>query len=704
MITIITEKSSFAKEVAKAVGADTERNGYFEGNGYYVTWAAGHLLEKYVPQAEGEWTLRKLPILPETFQLVPRMDKGPNGKKTSDARVEKRLYIIRSLLSRSSSVINAGDPGMEGELIQREIMEYTGCRLPVQRLWCSSTTIGAIREAMANLLPSSQFDPLYRAGKSRSEADWLVGINATIALTCSTESNKTLSLGRVQTPVLGMVCKRFIENQNFVPQPYWRIILTCATPGGQTFQMTSDRYDNEQKAREDESNVYSAGRIHIDVFTEEEHTEQPPLLYDLTDLENAAGRKYKYSGKEVDTAIQALYEAGYVSYPRTPSQYMTEHEFKTIPALLRGLQDYEGLGAKAASIAAGPLSRHAVNEVKVTDHHGLLITENIPQGLSGIQKDIYELIATRMLEALGPVCHKMVRHAEGTAAGVRFKSGATVITEPGWRDIKGVWQNDREDKEISSEQQGGGEDDSQVSNLPYLEEGRSYPIEQNRTVRGETTAPKLYTEPSLKTAMKNTGARPGTEAAQKGIQKGLGTPATRSAIIETLRNRDYIQEVGKEKYLQPTVLGMTVYKIVRKKAIADPEMTARWEEALENIIDQKVSADEFDSRIRTYAAQLTEDLIMGDHRKDILSTATKDAFKCPHCGRVNYTSPKGYFCKKCEFKIYRTVAGKNLTDLQMKQLAEVGETPEISGFKRKDGTPFSAKLHLDGMRVIFAKK
>lgn len=701
MITIITEKRSFAEQVSKAVGANNDQKGYFEGNGYYVTWAAGHLLEKHVPQAEGEWSLQKLPILPDEFQLVPRTEKGPSGKKVTDTRVEKRLYIIRSLLSRSTGVINAGDPGMEGELIQREIMQYTGCRLPVRRLWCSSTTPAAIREAMNNLLPSSQFDPLYHAGKSRSEADWLVGINATIALTCSTESNKTLSLGRVQTPVLGMVCRRFIENNTFKPEPFWKTVLELTTPSGETFILSSERIMNESDAEAAIMNAQRQGAIKIDTFTEETIAEQPPLLYDLTELENAAGRKFKYSGKETDAAIQALYEAGYVSYPRTPSQYITEHEYKMMSSLIQGLRNYQPLSSQASRLNGQPLNRHAVNEVKVTDHHGLIITENVPEGLAGIQKDIYELIATRMLEAFGPVCYKVIRHAEGTIGETRYKASANIITEPGWREIRGVGAVAKDEQQAKNEND--TDSDDLVMNIPHLTEGQSYRIQRIRKTQGMTTPPRLYTESTLRTAMKNTGAKPDAAALQKGMQKGLGTPATRTAIIETLKTREYIKESGKEKFLEPTVLGMTVYRIVKNKAIANADMTAQWEEALENIIDERISADEFDKRIRTYAAQLTEDLIMGDHRQDILQTATKEAFKCPNCGKINYTSPKGYFCRKCDFRIFRTIAGKKLTDGQMKQLAEGGETLEISGFKRKDGTPFNARLRLENMQVKFVK-
>lgn len=700
MITIITEKKSFAEQVAKAIGANHEMKGYFEGRGYYVTWAAGHLLEKYVPEAEGEWSIRKLPILPETFKLTPRMDKDSSGKKSANNNVETRLYIIKNLLNKSTAVINAGDPGMEGELIQREILEYTGCRLPVARLWCSSTTISAIQEAMNNLHKSTEFDSLYEAARSRSEADWLVGINATIALTCSTESNRTLSLGRVQTPVLAMVCKRFIDNQNFKPEPFWKIRLEIRTPKGETFQLSSERFMDKTQCEQAAKTAKARKDIRIEEFHEEEKTDYPPLLYDLTELEKDANRKFKYSAKETDAAIQALYEAGYVSYPRTPSQHITEHEFALMRGLIENLKNYESLYAKANSMNTDKLNRHAVNEIKVTDHHGLIITENIPQGLEETQKNIYELIATRMLEAFAPNCRKVVRYAETTIDGVKYKSSANIITESGWRAIRGVGKTIQDEKQIQEEE---GSFEELTMNIPHLTEGEYYNINGVKTVEGVTTPPRLYTESSLLSAMKNTGAKPDASAQQKGLQKGLGTPATRASIIEVLKTRTYIKETGKDKLIEPTTLGMTVYKIVREKAIADAEMTVQWEEALENIVDKRIKAKDFDKTIREYTAQLTEDLIMGNHKQDILASATKETIKCPHCGKMNYIQPKGYFCKKCDFKLFRTIAGKKLTDGQLKQLAEGGETLEISGFKRRDGNSFSAKLRLEGKDVKFVK-
>lgn len=702
MITILTEKRDMGEKIAKAVGADNQMKGYYQGNGYYVTWAAGHLLEQYVPGSEGEWSIQKLPILPEEFQLIVRREKS-GGKKITGKVYEQRLFVINYLLSRSDSIINAGDPGMEGELIQREILEHTGCKLPVKRLWLSSTSTAGIREGMQNLRPSSDFDTLYAAAKARSEADWLVGINGTMALTCSAESNRILSLGRVQTPVLAMICKRFIERQTFQPEPYWKIRLELTSESGEPFTVSSARFMDQQEAERAAKQALTARTTYIRNYEEKTVKDTPPLLYDLTELMKAAIRRYQLTSEEVEAAAQNLYMGGYISYPRTPSQYITEHEYQQMPELLDGLCQYGPLAEKARALRGKHLNTNCVNELKVTDHFGLIITERIPQNLQGAEKTVYELIAERMIEALSPNCIKERRTVTATVGETEYKASASLILEPGWRTVRGVGLTEEESKQIRKEENGDTDEDI-VMNIPALRQGSSLPIEKVTTKQGMTTPPNLYTEDTLLSAMKNTGAKPDQNAQQKGLQKGLGTPATRHDIIKTLKTREYVHITGNKKQFEPTELGMTVYKIVKDKGIADAEMTAQWEEALENIIDGRIRAADFDKSIRMFAAQLTEQLIMENHKADIMNAFSKEVITCPECGKKNYTSQKGYFCKYCDFQIYRTIASKKLTDTQLKNLIEIGITQEISGFKKKDGTTFSAALRRDGKKIYFGKK
>ncbi|MCR5352078.1 MAG: topoisomerase C-terminal repeat-containing protein [Bacteroidales bacterium] len=694
-----------AEKVAKAVGADNLQRGYYEGSGYYVTWAAGHLLEENVPEAEGEWKIEKLPILPKKFNLIVRQEKIA-GKKTTSKLAEQRLFVIRYLLSRSKAIINAGDPGIEGELIQREILEYLQNTLPVWRLWYSSTSTKGLQEAMQDLHPSSDFDSLYEAAKSRSEADWLVGINATIALTCSTESNRTLSLGRVQTPVLSMVCRRFIEHENFTPEPYWKINLNVSNNKGFPFNVTSKRFSNRDEAINAAQNAGEDENAYVQDYKQETIHDAPPLLYDLTELIKAAIRRHGLNSEDVTTSAQALYMNGYISYPRTPSQYITQHEYDEMPELIAGLENYETFSIHASNLRGAKLNDHCVNELKVTDHFGLIITERIPDPtqLDDNSRIVYELIAERTLEAFSPDSIRERRSVIINAGDNEYKATSSVIMTPGWRSIRGVNINESEANQIRNEEDIDLNGDEITMNIPPLHVNENAFINNVEVLSGMTTAPPLYTEATLYTAMKNAGAKPDQDAQLKGLQKGLGTPATRPEIIKTLLNREYIIKSGPKKNIEPTILGLSVFKIVKDKVIADAQMTAQWEEALENIIDGRISAADFNSQIRIFTSQLIEQLIMGDHKNDIMQSLEKEVIECPNCGKKNYTSPKGYFCKSCDFKIYRVIASKKLSDNQLRNLLEIGVTQEIQGFKRKDGSTFNATLRREGSKIFFGKK
>lgn len=695
MITIIAEKRDVGRKIAQVVGATTDKRGWYEGNGYAVSWARGHLLEISVPEADGEWKLSKLPILPEKFRRIPRTIKTKNGSKITDKDCEERLFCLRNLIQRSDWIINAGDPGMEGEVIQREIYEHLNVNIPVYRMWTSSMEPSAIRDALMHLKPQSDYDTLYLAGKARQEADWMVGINGTMAFTLGVGSDSTLSLGRVQTPTLAMICRRYIENENFVPEDYWKIILKMNCED-KNFAVASPAFKDREEFERLLQEVSANPAAHVDLFSDERRKQSPPLLFNLTELEKTASRRHGLIPKKTDELLQDLYMSGLVSYPRTPSKHITEEDFKTVPRLLKELSSHPTLGAHAAAIQTP--NAHCVDKVKVTDHSALMITGAKPGELNEQHRLIYDLICERMIEAFSPDCEKAVRKVEMTCCGVPFKASDTVILYPGWKAVRGTRAEAAEKEE---ESEGGIPDDEFTSSLPVLTEGQTLTAYETREKKGVTTPPPIYTMASILTAMESAG-RTTSEMLQKGLQKGLGTPATRSETLELLQRREYVTLTGGK--LLPTVLGLKIYVKVKEMEIADPIMTEKWENALDAIIDRRVTVDTFDKEIRKYTAKLTSEIAMREENEDIRGALEREMIKCPNCGQMNRTRDKGYFCKKCDFKIFRMVAKKKLTDRQIKNLIEVGETEEITGFRKQDGTTFKARLTRKGDKVTFKRK
>ena len=676
MIALIAEKPSVAKDIARIIGATQRNDGYLSGNGYMVTWAFGHLIQLAMPEAYGVANFRResLPIIPADFQLIPRQVKTEKGYK-ADPGVLKQLKVIKEVLDQCDRIIVATDAGREGELIFRYIFHYLSCHKPFVRLWISSLTDRAIREGMENLQPGERYDNLYLAAKSRSEADWLIGINATQALSVAAGQG-VFSLGRVQTPTLMMICDRYLENKNFVPTKFWQLKASTASGEiGFTAQSTA-RWEQQPEAIAALQRAKDAGQLVVKSVERKETAQEPPLLYDLTTLQKEANTKLNFSADKTLSIAQSLYEKKVMSYPRTGSRYISEDVFEEMPERIALLERYPRFAGYAAGLNGTTLNRRSVNDGKVTDHHALIVTENLPGELSKDERAVYELVAGRMLEAFSGKCVKDVTTALLSAGDTGFTVKGAVMKTAGWRAV--FSEQDTEDEDAAT--------------LPPLQEGQTLPFSGVDLLEKQTKPKPLHTESSLLAAMENAGKELEDAELKASLKDaGIGTPATRAAIIETLFARQYI--VREKKNLVPTDKGLAVYRIVKDKKIADVEMTGMWETALAKIEAGSMDADTFRKGIEVYAAQITAELLSVQ-----LSFASGETCPCPKCGSGrNLFYPKVAKCSNvdCTLTIFRSKCDKQLTDKQIVELVMKRKTGLIKGFKGKNGKAFDASLVLD---------
>ena len=673
---MIAEKPSVAKDIARIIGATQRNDGYLSGNGYMVTWAFGHLIQLAMPEAYGVANFRResLPIIPADFQLIPRQVKTEKGYK-ADPGVLKQLKVIKEVLDQCDRIIVATDAGREGELIFRYIFHYLSCHKPFVRLWISSLTDRAIREGMENLQPGERYDNLYLAAKSRSEADWLIGINATQALSVAAGQG-VFSLGRVQTPTLMMICDRYLENKNFVPTKFWQLKASTASGEiGFTAQSTA-RWEQQPEAIAALQRAKDAGQLVVKSVERKETAQEPPLLYDLTTLQKEANTKLNFSADKTLSIAQSLYEKKVMSYPRTGSRYISEDVFEEMPERIALLERYPRFAGYAAGLNGTTLNRRSVNDGKVTDHHALIVTENLPGELSKDERAVYELVAGRMLEAFSGKCVKDVTTALLSAGDTGFTVKGAVMKTAGWRAV--FSEQDTEDEDAAT--------------LPPLQEGQTLPFSGVDLLEKQTKPKPLHTESSLLAAMENAGKELEDAELKASLKDaGIGTPATRAAIIETLFARQYI--VREKKNLVPTDKGLAVYRIVKDKKIADVEMTGMWETALAKIEAGSMDADTFRKGIEVYATQITAELLSVQ-----LSVATGETCPCPKCGsgRILFY-PKVAKCSNvdCTLTIFRSKCDKQLTDKQIVELVMKRKTGLIKGFKGKNGKAFDASLVLD---------
>ena len=644
------------------------------GNGYHVTWALGHLVQLALPDGYGIKGFRRdsLPVIPERFELIPRQVKTDKGYKV-DAAAVKQIKVITKLWNESEGIIVATDCAREGELIFRYLYAYIGCTLPFQRLWISSLTDAAIRKGLKELKDGREYDSLYLAAKARSEADWLVGINGTQALSVAA-GRGTYSVGRVQTPTLAMVCKRFWENRRFQPEPVHQLHFT--TPSANVNEVVKFSSVEKWKDKEEAATLYNKVKEQmcatIVKVEKKEKVENPPLLYDLTTLQKEANTKHGFTAEQTLDLVQKLYEAKLVTYPRTSSRYIPEDVFAEVPLLFERLSAHSLFADKIKSMDG--LNRRSVDASKVTDHHALLVTPNRPLALYKNEQLIYDMIVGRMIEAFSPECVKDTTTVRAECEGVEFETKGCIVRKAGWRS---VYDEDKED-----------------TVLPDWNEGDTLAMNGCSMSSGMTRPKPLHTESTLLAAMETAG-REGMEdeeVRQALKDCGIGTPATRAAIIETLLKREYMARV--KKSLVPTEKGLALYSIVKDMDIADVEMTGRWEAELAKIEKEETPHEAFIRDIEGYTRKITTELLACDK----IFGHKASGCTCPKCG----TGTMQFYGKvvrcdnpDCTLPVFRQIAGRTLTDTEMNDLLTKGKTGVLGGFKSKQGKPFSAAVAFD---------
>lgn len=678
MVTVIAEKPSVAREIASFLGAFEKKEGYLTGNGYFITWAFGHLVGLGMPEDYGilGFEKKRLPILPNPFLLaVRKVKKGQDY--TEDAGALKQLKIIGQVIGKSKKIIVATDAGREGELIFRYIYEYLKCSKPFERLWISSLTEKAIRQGFENLKPGSDFNGLFEAAQARSRADWLVGINASQALTIAMGEG-IYSLGRVQTPTLALISRRYLENKEFSIQHYWQIQLSHNKEFIDFKYLSKNKWEDKKSAEDALKSIERNGNTAIVTLVESEIlTQQPPLLFDLTGLQKEASTKLNLSAAETLEIAQSLYEKKFITYPRTGSKYIPEDMWEEISKILRAMQKTETWNQALAGVKWGNLNKRIVNDLRITDHHGLLITEKIPSALSAKESAVYNMIALRLLEAISQACIKEVTDVSLQALHYDFALKGSKIIETGWRSVKCNFSDD---------------DTEPLQVLPKLKKGDELKIRYASALEKATRPPLLYTEAGLLSAMESAGKQIKNEQERKALQiTGIGTPATRAAIIESLFARNYIQR--EKKYLVPTIKGLKVYQLIKDKKIADVAMTAQWESALSTIENNQNNSEAFQLEIESYATSITIELL-----ETSIAKPNQPDLVCPKCKNQNLIiRDKIVKCpsEACSWLQFRKVCGVELSLSDIESLVNMGKTPLIKSLQSKAGKKFDAYIVLN---------
>ena len=671
---IIAEKPSVARDIARIVGATSKQDGYMEGCGYVVTWAMGHLIALAMPETYGfsAYKAEDLPIRPNPFQLVVRQVRK-DKEYVSDPAALKQLKVIRSCFDKTDRIIVATDAGREGELIFRYIYQHLGCRKPFDRLWISSLTDKAIREGLSNLKPGIHYDNLYHSAKARSEADWLVGINASRALSIARKGG--YSLGRVQTPTLAMVCRRYIENRDFSSVPYWKLSVLTEKEGMSLKAVGCKDYESEASAQTALAALRSQSQLTVETVTRKVTHTAPPLLYDLTALQKDANRRHGFSADKTLSIAQSLYEKKITTYPRTGSRYISEDVFEEVPVLLR----------KIGMPLSNPLNRHSVDNAKITDHHAIIPTGETPSGLSTDETTVYQMVVNRFVESFSS-------NSEEERMQVRFTDGTNTFTWKACRQISLGWKAVQKELVTDAEKKETENDDELVlPSLPDLTEGEVLSLVSAEITEHKTKPKPLYTEATLLSAMENAGKEVEDAESKKAMAAcGIGTPATRANIIETLILRDYIRR--DKKAIIPTEKGLAVYEIVKDKKIANAEMTGAWELALAAIEAGKMPSDKFSQGINSYVGTICEELLS-------LSSEQKSypVYRCPKCGQQSvgiYAKVAKCRHETCGFHVFRDVCGIHLSEDHIRDLISSGRTPILKGLTSKAGKKFNVRLVL----------
>ena len=577
MKVCVAEKPSVAKEIADIVGAKSRHDGYFEGNGYQVTWTYGHLCtlkepHEYTDQWK-QWTLRSLPMIPARFGIKLIPDRG----------IEKQFGIIESLMSKAEVVINCGDAGQEGELIQRWVMQKAACKCPVYRLWISSLTEESIREGFQNLKPQAEFDSLYSAGLSRAIGDWLLGMNATRLYTLKYGQNRqVLSIGRVQTPTLALIVNRQLEIEHFVPQPYWELKTVYRDT---TFSVTKGRFQSEEEGQDFLQKIEGFPFTVTDVITKQ-GKEAPPRLFDLTSLQVECNKKYSYSAENTLKIIQSLYEKKVTTYPRVDTTFLSDDIYPKVPGILAALVDYQPLTAPFQT-GKIPKSKKVFDNSKVTDHHAIIPTNVKAVNLTTEERKVYDLVARRFIAAFYPDCLIANTTVLGEVNQIEFKATGKQILSPGWRIVFGKEEENSDENE---------------STLPAFTKGETGPHTPSLAEKW-TQPPKLYTEATLLRAMETAGKLVEDEELRDALKEnGIGRPSTRAAIIETLFKRHYIRK--ERKNLIATQTGIELIGTIRDELLKSAELTGIWENKLRKIERNEYRAADFLEELKKMVGEI----------------------------------------------------------------------------------------------------
>ena len=597
MIVCIAEKPSVAKEIAKVLGANSSHDGYMEGNGYQVTWTFGHLCCLKEPQDYCDqwkrWSLGSLPMIPPRFGIKLIENQG----------YEKQFKTIERLMQAADGIINCGDAGQEGELIQRWVMQKAKATCPVQRLWVSSLTEEAIREAFNNLKPQDEYQSLYEAGLCRAIGDWLLGMNATrlYTLRFAQAKGQVLSIGRVQTPTLAMIVKRHFEIKNFKPEKYW-ILSTIYR--NVTFTSTKGKIkkmEDGQKAME----VVKGKDFTVTSIEQKAGTEAPPRLFDLTSLQVECNKKYSFSADDTLKHIQSLYEKKLTTYPRVDTTYLSDDIYPKCPSILQGIRPYAPLiqplmGKKLKK------SKKVFDSSKVTDHHAIIPTGTDPStvSLTVDEKRVYDLVARRFIAVFYPDCKFSTTTVMGEVEKMEFKATGKQILDEGWRAVFGGRSDQSEESDKS-------DDKEQV--LPAFEQGEHGPHEPTLTEK-QTTPPKPYTEATLLRAMETAGKMVDNEELRDALKaNGIGRPSTRAAIIETLYKRQYISKVRKS--LEPTPTGIALIGVIDEELLKSAELTGQWEKKLRDIEAHKYDSHQFVDELKQMVCQIIQQVMSDGTRR-----------------------------------------------------------------------------------------
>ena len=613
MIVCIAEKPSVARDIARILGATASRDGYMEGNGYQVTWTFGHLCELKEPNDYEQnwryWTLAALPMIPRRFGLKLIPDRG----------IEKQFQTISQLYANADEIINCGDAGQEGELIQRWVMQMAKVKCPVKRLWISSMTDEAIKEGFANLKEEKQYNRLYLAGLSRAIGDWLLGMNCTRLYTLMYGQNhQVLSIGRVQTPTLALIVNRQKEIDNFKPEPYWVLSTVYRDT---LFTATSGKFTSEEEGKK--AFALIDGKPFVITSVQKKQGKEPPKqLYDLTSLQVDLNRKYGFSAEMSLNLIQGLYEKKLTTYPRVDTQYLSDDIYPKCPSILNGVSQYMEAGRKPyldiIKTLAGfskklPKSKRVFDTSKVTDHHAIIPTGQVPNGLTDVEKKVYDLIARRFIAVFYPDCKFATTSVTGKVDKIEFKTSGKEILDPGWRAVY--------TKEEQRQDDGKNSADDKL--LPTFVKGESGPHKPTLTKK-MTVPPKHYTEASLLRAMETAGKLVDDEELSAAMKEnGIGRPSSRAGIIETLFKRHYIRRERKNLVATPT--GIQLIDTIHEKLLTSVELTGIWEKKLREIEQNKYDAATFINELKEQVTRIVSDVLHDNSGQLIVDSEEKDA-------------------------------------------------------------------------------